>query len=495
MTTGHKIVSNMFYFFLDFLTVTVAGYIFWMLMGKMLAPDQYGILTAVLAIFSVMASVVIVGLTEALPKLVSENKQTSGGIIRYSFKVATALGLFFSILVYFLAEQISLSFYGSVAMAQPIQLLALLLLAANIGSTTKAALQGLQNFKAMFIADLIGNIGRLGAAVIFVMFGFLALGGVIAWVLYFIVLAIICGVFLLRQKMQKGIFDKRAVWKFGGLSAASLLGYYLILQGGVIVLAMLTNAQAVGYFGVAVLFGQILIFVPTVINGALLPSFSELWVGHKDVVKRLLLASLKLAILAVLPFTLLFILASGLLVQVIYSPAYLPATAFFPAYMLGSFLFGLVVLILMALYAIGKPANRLGIVTAGAILNIVLCFMLIPPMGPVGAAFAFLTSQIVMLAAALLVMDKTIPLTFSHRALWTIPAAALFCAILWLNNLTASLLLKVIIVVVALTTYTLTLFAGKTIAQPDLVLFDYVPDIWGLALLKKSVRNLVKKFQ
>jgi len=499
MTTTHKIVSNVFYYFLDFVTITLAGYIFWVLMGKLLLPQQYGVLTAILALFYILSSVASLGLVESLPKLVSELTKkgqplAAGGMIKYSFKIAAAFGAVFSLTLYFASGWLSNVLYNNTVMVVPIQLLALLLLAANLGNVTKAALQGLQNFKSMFIADLIGNVVRLISSVGLVLIGWAAIGGAAAWALNFIFVAVVCAIFLMSLKLPSGTFDKAIFWRFSSMSMISLLGYYLILQGGILVLAALSGAEIVGYFGVAVLFGQILIFVPAVLTGVLLPNLSELWVEHKDAAKKLLSAALKLTIVTLLPFALLMILGSRMLVEFIYSKSYLPAASYFPFYIIGSLLYGVVVLLLIAMYSIGRPATRLAIITVGAIINIGLCFFFIPTIGATGAALAFLTSQVLMLITSLLLLNKTMPMYFSKKSLWLIPVVAIFSAIVWSHNLTNLLWLKIVVILAALAAYMILLFATKVIGRRELVLLDYFPDKFGFGVVKKLSKSMVDLF-
>jgi len=500
MTTGHKIVSNVFYYFLDFLTLVLGGYVFWVLMGKMLTPDQYGILTAVLAMFYVLMTIALTGFPESIPKFTSElikrgNTSAAGGMIRHSIKVSLTLGLVLSAALYFASGWLSQEFYGNSSMTAPLQIIAALLLAANIGNTTKAILQGLQNFRAMFIADIIGNIGKIVAAICFVMLGWAALGAAAAWVLFFALTSVICGWAVLRTRLPTGSFDKRTFWRFSAISTVSQLSYYLVQQAGVLVLALLANASVVGYFGVAALFGQILTFVPSVLSGALFPSLSELWVNRKDDVRKLLMAALKISTLAVLPFVALFTLASRPLIEIIYSKSYISAAPIFPAYMLGSFLFGLVLLMMVALYAMSRPLARLAIIFSSAVLNIVLCFLLIPTLGAIGAAFAFLTSQIVVLIAAVFAVNQSITMAFSRRSLWAIPAVALFGTVLLLHNLTTSLWLKAGVAAVALVVYVSVLLATKAVGRRELVLLKYFPDKFGFGMIKKIATSIVGLFE
>jgi stage V sporulation protein B len=499
VTTGHKIVSNVFYYFFDFLTLVVGGYIYWVLMGKLLTPDQYGVLTAMLALFYVLMTLTITGFPESVPKLISElvkrgQEKAAGGIIKYSLATAAVVGVVFSTALFFASDFLSRMFYGGATMTVPLQMVALLLLTSNMGNAAKAVLQGLQKFKVMFVADVVGNVVKLAAAAGLVMTGWAFLGGATAWVLYFIVTAVICGFAALRTGLPAGDFDRAKFWRFSTISTASQFSYYLVQQAGVLMLALLMSAKDVGYFGVAALFGQVLTFIPSVISGAIFPNLSELWVEHKEKVQRLLMAALKISILTVLPFTALFAIACRPLIDVIYNSSYIGAAVLFPTYMVGSMLFGLVLLLMVTLYAIGRPAGRLAIISVGAGINIGLCFFLIPIFGIIGAAVAFLTSQVVALTAALFAVRQDIQFMFSRRSLWALPALFVFGAIVWLHYLTGAIWLKAVLVLVALTVYVLLLFATKVIGKGELMLLDYLPDKYGFGSVKRLMIWLVHAF-
>lgn len=72
MFDSKKMVSSLFYFFLDFTTITIFGYLFWIIMGKFLLPEQYGLLATIIALFTVFVNISTLGMQEALPKFIPE---------------------------------------------------------------------------------------------------------------------------------------------------------------------------------------------------------------------------------------------------------------------------------------------------------------------------------------------------------------------------------------------------------------------------------------
>lgn len=495
MVYGKKIMSNIWYFFLDTAVVTVASYIFWIAMGKLLSVENYGILTAIIAAYYILIYFVTFGMHEAVPKFVSElikrgQPAQARGIIKYALKLSFAASSAFLLIILFLAETISKIFYGSAAMTTSLQLVAVLLFVAALASVIKSALAGLQKFKLMFLADTVGSAVKIFSAIGLVFFSLAVLGALTAWILFFVVVAVICIFPIMKYLSTAARFDKKKFLSFSGLSLFSYLSYYIILQGGVVVLAALAGARAAAYFGVAILFGQVLLLVPQVLIGALFPNLSELWVREKAKTTRLLLTAVKFSILVVLPFTIIFAFAAPGMIKLFYTTAYLEAAEIFPAFMFGSFLLGISMILLIAIYAANRPKGRLAIIGSGSVVNVVLCFLLIPAFGIQGAALAYTTAQITILISALIYVNRFMSITFSKNSLWIIPLSALVYILLSFTLSVPYLLIKVGLLIAILTAYTLSLFVTGIVSKSDLQLLDYIPDIFGLKHIKQLIKTL-----
>lgn len=167
------------------LAAGVMGYVFQVLMGRMLSPAEYGLFTAVMALFAVFAAP-LGTLTMVIARKVSEYRACNdSGSIRHfhrSIHVRAAIG---GIVV--LAGSVAFvpgaQAYLNAPSAAPVYMLALLLVATALPIINNAFLQGLQSFswlsvsnslyvllKIVFSAGLIwtghGVSGALGGTVI-----------------------------------------------------------------------------------------------------------------------------------------------------------------------------------------------------------------------------------------------------------------------------------------------------------------------------------------
>ncbi|MEM2974213.1 MAG: oligosaccharide flippase family protein [Candidatus Micrarchaeia archaeon] len=490
---GRKIVSNLFYYFLDYMTITLAGYIFWIAMGKMLIPQQYGILTTVIALWYIVGNVASLGMFEVLPRLVSEEmKRTAvaSGIINFSIKASLALSIMFAAVLFFLASQLSRIFYGSEVMTLPIQFLSLIVLTGTPAIIIKGSLQGLQRFKAMFFSDLFGSVIRIAAAIILVLIGMQALGGVAAWSIFFAIVAMACFIQLPRG-MPLATFDIRKLLKYSSSSTIFLLSTYFLLQGGVLVLGVLGNMADVGLLGVAVIVGQILLFLSYVITYAILPSLSEMWIREKGRFMRLLSISIKIVLFVTLPFMIIFIVAANWLIRFLYTEAYLAAGSLFPAFMLGTFFFGISNVLLIALYAAGHPRRRTLVVFGSMLFNILLCFKLIPHYGVLGVAYAYLMAQTFLLIASLILLRNIVTLEFSRRSVFIIPILLIFGTIIYFATLPVLFVLKAIIGFLAFVVYSVLVFRLRILSSDDVAIFDYIPNKFIAATMKKMIKSIV----
>ncbi|MFQ6020439.1 MAG: oligosaccharide flippase family protein [Candidatus Aenigmatarchaeota archaeon] len=503
MKLQRKIISNVFYYFLDIVTLSIFGYIFWILMGKMLVPEQYGILLTVVSLFYVFVSITTLGFHEALPKFISElvkkNKLSQiRSMITYSIKFVTITSLLLSVAIFFLSENTSLILYGSEKMIIPLQFLSILLFSGVLAYISKSILQGFQNFKKLFLADLTGNILKIIIAFVLVFIGLGVIGGIISLVVWFIsvvIVSIIVIIKIFKSKLKKINFDKKKFFKFSLLSVVSLSSLLLIQQGGIIILGFLSTLESVAFLGVAFLVGQIVILIPIVIMGSLFPTFSSFWVKEKNKFTKLLSISIKVIVLTVLPLVILFTMLSDWIVKILYTTEYLPASFLFPGFLFGSFLLGINLLILIALYSANKPNLRALTLFIGMIINISLCFILIPTFGAQGAVFAFLTSQIFTLVFSLLFISKLIQLKFSRRSVLIIPVNIIFLILLFFIKLTEILVLKVLVILFSIMIYIILLFALKIINRNDLDILNYFPDKLGFEAFKRVVKRMINFFK
>ena len=419
-----KVASNTLYYFLDFATMVIGGYLLWIILGNMLVPEQYGIVFTIISIFSVLAIVTSFGTQESLPKLIPEfkNQHAAGAMIKYAIRMVFIFSFIISLFIYFFSPQISQYFYGSLQMAMPFQFLAYVLFFGSMFFVLKAGLHGLQKFRDIFYGEFAGNVMKIIAAIVLVYSGFEAIGGIFAWVIWFIVSGFLF--FHAPRKIEKieCEFDKIRLFNYSLWSVLYLLSTIILLQGSIILLSIMTSLEASAFFGTAFVFGQFLLFIPFVLVGALMPTMSEQWGIDINKVRELLHGAIKSIFLWVFPMFVVFSLQAEFLIDFIYNIQYIEAASIFPIYSFGTFLMGISMMLMIALYTGGHPKRRSLTFIIGALLNVGLAWFLISVYGLMGAAVAFLAAQIFIFLVTMFFVHDKVGLRFNEKnLLWLVP--------------------------------------------------------------------------
>ncbi len=494
-----KIVSNVFYYFLDALVLTILGYLFWILMGRFLTKEEYGILFTIISFSNGLALFSTLGFQEALPKFIPEflKKGKKGKVkatIKFSIKVIIITSLIISFLIFYFSKLIALNLYNSEELALPLKYSSILIFVFTLTSILKSTFQGFQNFKSMFLVDSFSASLKILIALLLTFIGFKVLGGVFAWISYFLSCLILYSLILSKMSFEKeNSFDKKIFLKFCSFSLLSSISSFFILQGGIIISSFLSTFGSVGLLSVAYLFGMITLFIPSIIAGAIFPSFSEFWVREKEKVKLLLTIAVKTIVVIVLPLIIFLSIFSKFFVELFFGSKFLGASLLFAPYLLAFFLMGISSLLLLFLYSAYKPKIRLLILFFGMLLNIILCFLLIPLYDVLGAVFSFLTSQIFIISISIFFVNKVLPLKISRRSIFLIPNNIIFLIILLLASLSNSFL-KIILIAFAFLSYFVLLFKFKIINEKDLLLLDYFPNKFGVKKFKNFIKKLVSFF-
>lgn len=476
-----KIVSNVFYHALDLGVMSLVGYIFYISMGKLLLPTDYGLLTFILAFFYILNPISILGLGEALaniiPKLLARKPNKIKPTLRYAGRYAFGTAAILTAIIFILSFLVS-SFYIS------FKILSLLLITGAAWYFVRSIMQGFQEFKKMFAIDLVAHSIRIFSAIAFVLLGFAVAGALVGWVLCFLIATILQAIYLrkiIRFKTNE-TGETKNLLTFGISSAVSISAYWLLLNIGIVFIGLISNLYSVALFGVSIVFGEIILFFSNAFIPALLPNISSLYAKKEfKKIKLLLKLSLKYCLLISLLPALILISFPEKIIKLFYTAEYVPASQIFPYMLIGSILFGLTNIILITLYALGKPKTRIKLAASAVIIETALILsMLYLGFGLIGAAQAFLITQIVFFILSFLVIRKMITIIFDSKNLLIILVSILLYifakTLLQDTNLVASILVISILYII------LSFFSLK---KEDRILFETLPQIMPVKLLKR----------
>jgi len=495
-----KIVSNTFYNTMDWALIAVIGYIFWMIMGKMLLPDAYGILMTVLVLYTFSVNLLSLNVQDVLGKFIPHylaTKKQNQAFSTATFMMAISLVLVgaFSILSYTFARNISLLVYSNTAMEEGIRLLSILTVFGYFYIAFKAILYGFQDFKGIFLADLAGGISRLFFSILFVYGGYM-LGGILGWTVGFFFAAIIA--FLcarsrgFRFKGIKGV-NKKEIARYTSASIMIFFAHNLLVQLGTLLLGLLSTMHSVGLFGVAVLFGNFAVLPLAMIQGALFPTFSELLSRNElQKLSELLNRALKYIFAFSVPLLAIICLFPTVLIQIVYTSTYLEAWPAVVAYAPGMFILSVTSILLSLLFLSNRPYTRFFITSVAVIINFALAFLFIKNLDVFGAAAAFLLTSVSIFAFTYNHVQKAIGIRISIDAKKLLLPLPIFGILYFGVNMFSPRLIFVLFGFgIFYLLYLYMLFRLKFFNTEDAKLLDYAPDIPVVNPVKEWIRDAI----
>jgi len=426
-----KIVSDFMYFFADMGIVAMVGYLFYIIMGRMLGPADYGILMTVIGLYMVISPITSLGFNEALARFVPSLKDKTRAYFIGTLKLTLIISLVVSSLIFLFSDKIALSIYSNINISYPLKIFSLLLITGSLTLVYKGLVQGMRDFKFMLKMDIFSQAVRLIAPAALVYYGFGVVGGLLGWAISFLVLIIIGSLYFRKLKPKKAKMS-REFTKFGISSALYATGLWLVIQIPLLYLG-LYNIEQAGMFGVALVFGQIFFSFPLIITGVILPHLSEMFAKKKlSKAKRLMHIVLKDSFVLMFPAAITAIFFSRQMIYHIYNQSYLAANEFFLPVILGFLFLGLNTILSVALYSYGKYSDRTLYIWIHVVLKTIMTVVGFIYYGSIGVAYAFLISEIIMLVYVSIMSNRKIGITFPKRLLNSIPAVLIFCILMYI---------------------------------------------------------------
>ncbi len=192
-----------------------------------------------------------------------------------------------------------------------------------------------------------------------------------------------------RANLIKPILTQAWPFALAGLLSSIMLNTDMLMLG------WFRGAEEVGFYSAAQKIVLLLYLLPGFLSVSLFPSFSRL-AGTRDERFRLLLEKgIAASLLLAFPLVAGGIVLAPQIINLVYGAPYLPSSATFVILALTFFIVFPGIFISNAIFAYNRQKVLTAYVAGGALGNIILNFLLIPPYGIVGSALATVGSLII----------------------------------------------------------------------------------------------------
>ncbi|MBI1978606.1 MAG: polysaccharide biosynthesis C-terminal domain-containing protein [Candidatus Aenigmarchaeota archaeon] len=491
-----KLISNAFFIFIDWFALSFFSFLYWFIIGKTLLPEEYGIVYVFHNITVIVSSLLPLGTSISLFKLIPEyihnnqlGKITSS--IRFTLKLLTFTTLITSLFIFIFSDTISTLLKIPKIL---VWLLPVSLFSYAVFSHQASIMQGFQHIRKLAITSAIGQILKVVIAGVLVYANMSFFGPIIGFIASSFILIVIRGGYLFYNKPPVKINIKEIVLKFGVAALLDRMSLLLLTSSASLILAFFYTPEVVGIFGVSMLIGGQLSLVPTIFSFALFP-ITSLLSSSKRMEKRqsyLINSVFRYTLLITLPIIIFVTLFSGKLITLLSQESYLSGKPLIPILAIGSLLLGISIIFTRSLYAIGKTNVQRKLFILTSVIYVVLSFTLTYMFSALGASIAYAISSFVLFVTSFIYLRKILKFDIPLRSIRKIIVANIVSlGILYvLSNFAPNILIGTLYTILVGMFYLVLLLFLRFYTIDDINLINAVSN--HIPIGKNLVNNLIK---
>lgn len=453
----------------------VCSYLMHSVLGRVLQPESYGIFGLVFSVL-VWLEILFSGTSGATVKMVAERPAGLRQIERSSLTLLLATAASVFALTFLFAPAIarafnepSLSFYLRIAIID-VPFLA-------VYRVYIALLNGLRLYGKQSLAAMVYVFAKSAVIIGLVLLGFSVSGALIGNVI-----ASVFGLLLAFYFFRSGLADHgyEAATEKSGRSALALLAkasvpftIYALLYNALMnvdlwmVQGLLSDSTQTGYYVAAVNLARALYFMLSALSLALFPAIAgSISRGDHARTRDYIRRTFRTLLVVLVPISVFMAVSSSRLVCLIYSSSYLPAAEPLVFLSFGYALFAIIIACLTILMADNDFKEVLIIEVFLVLLDIVLCIILVPRHGIIGAAYSTLATCLAGFIACAFSVRRNLGVTAEAEVFLKALAASILASVVLL--LPGGAVLLLVYYVVAGLVYMSLLWLLKELKAEDL---------------------------
>ncbi|MBI2829949.1 MAG: oligosaccharide flippase family protein [Chloroflexi bacterium] len=473
---------------------SILEYAFYILMGWLLSPAEYGIFGVSVSLMLVLSYVVTSGLPPSVGKFLSEQGAKQGAKI---FKTALVANLLIGIAagaIFYSLVRMGVLFteasYHGIAVV-----LALIVVATSVATIFRFALQGAFRFSKLGIVGVLRSLAILAAGVVFIRLGLDALGAVTSFLVGELVFLVIALIFLIDLRLwhEKG-WAGPAIFAFAGGMFVGNLSLTLMMNADSLGLKLFLppgNAdELIGYYRSSVTLARVPVIIALAVMQATFPFISRN-AGRIRIVNTYVSKLVKYSCLFLLPFCLALIIIPRSVLLIFFPDTYLAGANSLAILGAGAFFLSLTIVMMQSFQALGRPKLPAIVLPLAALLQFGLLFLLVPRLGIEGAALATAIPYLVGLIVILGLYIYQHHLQFRLANLRLIMPLAIFGLFIYVFPHGSRILTLTALALGGLV-YLVSILLFKLVSEDDLDIFvSAVPENKNSAGLTRRVRMAI----
>jgi stage V sporulation protein B len=417
--TNSKIIKGSFLMMISYLFFRVGGYIYRILMSRMLGPNMYGVFGATLPFQGVFQILSAGGMQPVIAKFVAQynavgEEDMARQVVTTSLKYMMVSGILFGLFMFFTAGWIATNIFHKPEATLPFQAISLITPFSVIVGAFRGAFQGVYKMELIVASRVVEQVTTILVAVTLVAIGFSAVGAVLGTGVGFIASSI-CALILFKKYIWP-LFPKplvnfsfrdelgliKTLLIFSIPVAVTALSEMLIYDISTWVIFRFMTDNYNGYYTNASAMARLPLIISLSVAAVILPAASEA-ASLKDT-NRLgmyITQSYRYVILLVLPLCVGIAAFAQPLISLLFGPDYTPGAPALRILVIGMAFYTLFMVSSSIMQGIGHPRRPMAILLAGIVVNLILNVLIVPKYGIEGAAAATTMATFFLMVAVL----------------------------------------------------------------------------------------------
>lgn len=323
----YGLIKNMSFFSFSHLLGNLFSFLYHFYVARLLSITDYGILNALIATFSLIL-IPINSFTSLVIKQIaasSTNSPRISALSKAALKIVLLAAIFVSILIMAFRNSFE-SFFHIESNFLIVSTFAITIVLFAIYSIILGILNGLQRFFASGLIFIIGSVGKLVFALVFMValgFGLVgALGALAAMALIGILLGGSAIYIIIKERTDPFSFSK--IKSEYVLIVCIDVAFFLILNGDLILLRNKFPEQTLGLYSAASILAKIITFALTPLTAVTFPKIVE----QKNAGSKSFFVTLAMILVGGLVFLVFYYFFGSYVISFLYSSKYLQANNF-----------------------------------------------------------------------------------------------------------------------------------------------------------------------
>lgn len=420
MNYTKQVLRGSIYFFIGSVIAAFIAYLTKLVLVRNLSVEDYGLFFAVFTLVLIFSVFRKLGYTHSMPRFIAEyniknKKREIKSVISGAFLVQLIFAGLIIIGFWFISDYLAINYFNDPRAGLLLKILTFYLPLSVFYINFRSIFQGLKKNKYFSLGEPANNLFVFICVLTGIYFGLGIYAPVVGYlgsfvIFSFVFLRPVLKSFRYFKHKHKDFFSvNKKLFLFGLPLVITSAGALIITYFDTLMLTYFDTLSVVGVYNIIYPTALLVVMIGSSIGSILMPIITELWsLRKKKEIKNALRIINKYLLIFCLPVIIVLMFFSRQLVRIFFGKEYLIGVSAFNILLIGALFKIFAAINIQTIIAFKEPNKIMMVFTSGAMLNVVLNFILIPKYSLNGAAVATALSFLLMLLISIFYVNKKI---------------------------------------------------------------------------------------